>query len=202
MSSSQLCIGQTVLNNRSCSRLITSFNRVVLSTKWRCAQQAWQRSMPLANEHLPNTHDSASWILHRSPIMNCPHSPGHRTSYPHSTVRTQPFPEMGNRTLIQVWSVCWRCSVPVSAGIPLASLILEETVSVYYSTWSPFVTLLSRRAQSGRWSFFGKRVWFSESHIVLIISFYPLFYLLNLLLIKWKKGVLYRVTQLNHILLK
>ena len=73
MSSSPLCIGQTVLNNRWCSRLITSFNRVVLSTKWRtlrCAQQAWQRSMPLANEHLPNTRDSASWILHRSPTYH------------------------------------------------------------------------------------------------------------------------------------
>ena len=33
---------------------------------------------------------------------------------------------------------------------------------------SPFVTLLSRRAQSFRWSSFGKRVWFTESHIVLI----------------------------------
>ena len=39
------------------------------------------------------------------------------------------------------------------------------------STQSPFVTLLSRRAQSGRWPSFGKRVWFTESHIVLIIYF-------------------------------
>ena len=30
--------------------------------------------------------------------------------------------------------------------------------------------LLSRRAQSGRWSSFGKRLWLTESHIVLIIS--------------------------------
>jgi len=36
---------------------------------------------------------------------------------------------------------------------------------------SPFVTLLSRRAQYGRWSSFGKRVWFTESHTVLMISF-------------------------------
>ena len=34
---------------------------------------------------------------------------------------------------------------------------------------SPFVPLLSWRRQSGRWSFFGKWVWFTESHIVLII---------------------------------
>ena len=38
-------------------------------------------------------------------------------------------------------------------------------------TRSPFVTLLPRRAQYGRWSSFGKRVWFTESHLVLIISF-------------------------------
>ena len=37
------------------------------------------------------------------------------------------------------------------------------------STRSHFVTLLSRRAQSGLWSSFRKRVWFTESHIVLII---------------------------------
>jgi len=40
-----------------------------------------------------------------------------------------------------------------------------------HSTRSPFVTLLSRRAQFGRWSSFGKRVWFTVSHTVLIISF-------------------------------
>jgi len=40
------------------------------------------------------------------------------------------------------------------------------------STRSPFVSLLSRRPQSGRWSSSGKRVWFTESHIILIISFY------------------------------
>jgi len=45
------------------------------------------------------------------------------------------------------------------------------TKSVQYSTQPSFVTLLSRRAQSGRLSSFGKRVWFTESHIVLIISF-------------------------------
>ena len=33
-----------------------------------------------------------------------------------------------------------------------------------HSTRSPFVTSLSRHAQSGRWSPFGKRVWFTESH--------------------------------------
>ena len=56
-----------------------------------------------------------------------------------------------------------------------------------HSTGSTFVTLLSQCAQSGRWSPFGKRVWFTESHIVSVISFYFLFYFLNLLLIKLKK---------------
>jgi hypothetical protein len=41
----------------------------------------------------------------------------------------------------------------------------------WYSTRSPFFTWLSRRAQSGRWSSFGKRVWFTESNIVFGISF-------------------------------
>ena len=41
-----------------------------------------------------------------------------------------------------------------------------------YSTRSPFVPLLSRHAQSGRWSSFGKRVWFTEPHLVLVIFFF------------------------------
>ena len=41
-----------------------------------------------------------------------------------------------------------------------------------HCTRSPFVTLLSRSAQSGRWSSFGKRVWFTESRRILIISFF------------------------------
>ena len=46
-----------------------------------------------------------------------------------------------------------------------------NTIHAKYSTRSSFVTLLSRLAQSGRWSSFGKWVWFTESHLVLIISF-------------------------------
>jgi len=34
-----------------------------------------------------------------------------------------------------------------------------------YSTWSPYVPCLSRRAQSGRRTSFGRRVWFNKSHI-------------------------------------
>jgi len=63
--------------------------------------------------------------------------------------------------------------------------------------YHPFVTLLSQRAQYGRWSSFGKRVWFTESHIVLTIVFSLMFYLLNLFLI-WNNGVLYPVKQLDH----
>jgi len=45
-------------------------------------------------------------------------------------------------------------------------------------------------------------VWFTESHLVLVIFFFTKFSLLSLLLIKFKKGVLYQVKQLNNILLK
>ena len=65
----------------------------------------------------------------------------------------------------------------VLTAIPLTTGSLAVS-----STRSPFLNLLSRLAQSGRWSSFGKRVWFTESHIFLIISFY-LFYLFHLLLI-------------------
>ena len=51
-------------------------------------------------------------------------------------------------------------------------LILKHIV---HSTRPPFLTLLSRRARSCRWSYFGKRVWFTESHLVLIISFFTCF---------------------------
>jgi len=53
----------------------------------------------------------------------------------------------------------------------------------FCSTWSPFSTWLSPRTQSGRRSSFGKWVWFTESNTVSVISFYLLYYLLNLFLI-------------------
>ena len=57
------------------------------------------------------------------------------------------------------------------------------------STRSLFLTWLSRRVRSIRWSSFGKRVWFTESHIVLVISFFFLFYLLISFLIQKKRAV-------------
>ena len=67
------------------------------------------------------------------------------------------------------------------------SMLIEAvfTVKEYdiFFTRSPFVTLLSRRAQSGRSSSYGKLVWFTESNIVFVIIFYLLFYLLSLFLI-------------------
>ena len=53
---------------------------------------------------------------------------------------------------------------------------LREKWSELCSTRSAFVTSLFRRAQSGRWSSFGKRVWFTESHLV--FSYYPFTYVL------------------------
>ena len=68
---------------------------------------------------------------------------------------------------------------------------------------SHFVTLLSRRAQSGRWSSFVKRVWFTESHRVLITSFLLFVLFTQFIVDKMKKKiVLYQVKQLNHIILK
>ena len=51
-----------------------------------------------------------------------------------------------------------------------------------FSTRSPFVILLSRRAQSGRWSSFGKRAWFTESHLVLVIFFFTYVLFINFII--------------------
>ena len=53
---------------------------------------------------------------------------------------------------------------------PVINRWIYHNLTVIISTGSTFVTLLSRCAQSGRWSSFGKRGWFTESHVVLIIS--------------------------------
>jgi len=58
----------------------------------------------------------------------------------------------------------------------------QECIHDSYSAQSPFVTLLSRCAQSGRLSSFGKQVWFTESHTVLVIFFLLMFYLFILFL--------------------
>ena len=51
-------------------------------------------------------------------------------------------------------------------------LPVSEYVSMKYYARSPFVSLLSQCAQSGRWSSFGKRVRFTESHIYIYIYFF------------------------------
>jgi len=45
-------------------------------------------------------------------------------------------------------------------------------------------------------------VWFTESHIVLVISFLLVVLFTQFIVDKMKKGVLYPVKQLNHILSK
>ena len=59
------------------------------------------------------------------------------------------------------------------AALLYAAHIVQDVapMPVNPSARSPFVSLLSRSAQSGRWSSFGKRVWFTKSHIDLVISF-------------------------------
>jgi len=71
--------------------------------------------------------------------------------------------------------------------------LIDKLRTVRHSTRPPFLSLLSRRAQYGRCFSFGKRVWFTESHMVLFTQF---------IVDKLKKSVLYQVKQLNHILLK
>jgi hypothetical protein len=51
------------------------------------------------------------------------------------------------------------------------------------STRSPFVTYMSRRAQSGRRISFGRRLWFTESLIVLVIFFLLIGLFIHLFLI-------------------
>ena len=43
---------------------------------------------------------------------------------------------------------------------------------IIYFTRSPFLPCLSRRAQPGRRTSLGRRVWFTESHVVLVILFF------------------------------
>jgi len=86
--------------------------------------------------------------------------------------------------LLLLFNISLILSVYLSAGLP-ACLCFVYWAILYYvhrinrphfttevkarsSTRSPFVTLLSRRAQSGRW----KLVWFTESHLVLVIFFF------------------------------
>ena len=46
-----------------------------------------------------------------------------------------------------------------------------------YSTLSPYVPCLSQHVQSGKWTSFGKRVWFTKSHIILVIFFFTYWFI-------------------------
>ena len=69
-----------------------------------------------------------------------------------------------------------------------------------YFTRSPFVPCLSWLAQSGTRTCFERRVWFIESHIVLVIFFVLIDLFIHLFLI-WK-ACCYPVKQLNNFLVK
>ena len=63
----------------------------------------------------------------------------------------------------------------------MTELIFAQNVQYIYVmhfTRSPFLTCTSRRAQSGKLSPLGKRVLFTESHTVLVISFFTCFFYL------------------------
>jgi hypothetical protein len=68
------------------------------------------------------------------------------------------------------------------------------------STRSPFLPCLSRSTQSGRRTSFGRRGWFTESHLVLVIL--RLFLDLFIRLYSIQKACFYQAKQLNHFLLK
>ena len=65
----------------------------------------------------------------------------------------------------------------------------------------PFTTWLYRRARSGRWTSFRRRVWFIKSHIVLLILFLLILFIHFILDIK-RKSCCYPVKQLNHFPVK
>jgi len=69
------------------------------------------------------------------------------------------------------------------------------------STRSPSVFCLLRRAQSDRRTYFGRRVWFTESYTVLVIFFFTYCFIYSFFL-DIKKVMLYPVRQGNHFLLK
>jgi hypothetical protein len=84
--------------------------------------------------------------------------------------------------VVSQWLLCSYIHGLMSEKVCNINKVCLLIMFTVWSTRSPFLTWLSQRAESGRCSSFGKRVWFTESNIVLIISFY-LFYLLNLFLI-------------------
>ena len=60
---------------------------------------------------------------------------------------------------------------------------VKKSVGLGRFARSPFVTLLSRSALSGRWSSYGKRVCFTDSHLVLVIFLLLVFHLITLFFI-------------------
>jgi len=65
---------------------------------------------------------------------------------------------------------------------------VSVVVTSYTRSRSPFLPCLSRPTHSGRWSSFGKRVWFTESHTVLVNYFVLVLFTQLLLIYKIKKG--------------
>ena len=86
---------------------------------------------------------------------------------------------VGNLVAVACWCCVADCRLVLShdrsCWVIRFTTILCPNVGRHFSTRSPFLTWLSRRG-------FGRRVWFTASHIVLVISFY-LCYLLSLFLI-------------------
>jgi len=63
----------------------------------------------------------------------------------------------------------------------------------------PFLPRLSRSAQSGRRTSFGRQVWFTESHIVWIIFFFTYSFIYSFILNIKYKSCCYPVKQLHNV---
>jgi hypothetical protein len=101
-------------------------------------------------------------------------------------------------------AACFSCSCKPSAG--LLYTFIQEMYTVLrwispLSTQSPFLPCMSWCAQYVRWTSFGRRVWFTESHIVLVI-FSLLVVLFILFILDIKKSCCFPVKQLNHFFSK
>ena len=136
----------------------------------RCTvfQSVWSWTVKHKNPYInPCTHICIGWIAYHSILFHCSASnPSHIPIPP-----WWPFVFL----VVTVWflTTVWFCYIQF--------LTLQDSDNG--STQSPFVSLLSRHSQYGRWSSFGKWVWFTKSHIDLIIVFSLMFYLFILLLI-------------------
>jgi hypothetical protein len=116
-----------------------------------------EQATQVQSMHVIKTNFSLQVHRHTQPISRQGHQAlfSGKSSYFHILLAILPL-VVFKTPRQDTWTISWNPLRPFSCSL---------------STRSPCVTVSSRCAQSARWSSFGKRVWFTESHIVLIISF-------------------------------